>query len=87
MDVIKAKIQEEGDYIKKEIRERTAGYIVSALGLVAGLAWNETIKSFIDYIFPLTAEGLLAKLIYAILVTFIVIFISVYLVRIISLRS
>lgn len=81
MDIIKSKIQEEGKELKKEVRERTAGYILTSLGLVAGLAWNEAIKSLIEYIFPLSANGLLAKIIYAALVTLIVVLISVYLMR------
>lgn len=81
MDIIKSKIMKEGEELKKEVRERTVGYILTSLGLVAGLAWNEAIKSFIDYIFPLSANGLLAKIIYAVIVTAIVVSISVYLMR------
>ena len=35
------KIKQEGAELKKEVREKTLGYILTAFGLVAGLAWNE----------------------------------------------
>ncbi|MEK7162474.1 MAG: DUF5654 family protein [Patescibacteria group bacterium] len=71
--------------IKKEVKERTLGYIVAALGLVAGLAWNEAIKSLIEYLFPIAGGGgLLAKFLYAILATIVVVIISSYLVQILK---
>ena len=66
--------------IKREVRERTAGYIVAALGFVAGLAWNEAIKALIESFFPQgNANSVLAKFIYAILVTIVVVLVTVYL--------
>ena len=55
--------------LKKELRERMLGYIITALGLVAGLAWNDAIKAFIEYVIPLGNGTLLLKFIYAIVVT------------------
>ena len=66
---------------RREVRERTAGYVTAALGLVAGLAWNEAIKSLIEEIFPIGANTLAAKFAYAILVTVIVVVCTVYLGR------
>ncbi|PIP45941.1 MAG: hypothetical protein COX15_01875 [Candidatus Colwellbacteria bacterium CG23_combo_of_CG06-09_8_20_14_all_42_19] len=57
------------------------GYIVGALGLVAGLAWNDAIKALIEYLFPLAKNTLLAKFIYAILMTFIIGIVASYLIR------
>lgn len=45
------------------------GYIITALGLVAGLAWNDAIKAFIEYVIPLGNGTLLLKFIYAMVVT------------------
>lgn len=71
--------------IKKQVKEQTLGYIAAALGLVAGLAWNEAIKSLIEYLFPIAGGGgLFAKFLYAILVTLVVVIISGYLVRILK---
>ncbi|OGM89423.1 hypothetical protein A3J77_01945 [Candidatus Wolfebacteria bacterium RBG_13_41_7] len=84
MEVIKKqfkKIKRESEEIKNEAKKKVVGYIVAAFGLVAGLAWNEAIKAFIEYIFPLSANTLLVKFIYAFLVTLAVVLISVYLVR------
>ena len=73
--------------LKKEVREKTFGYILAALGLVAGLAWNEAIKSVIEYFYPASQNGLAAKFIYAILITLAVVIISTYLVRLSSRKE
>lgn len=51
--------------IRQELREKTLGYIVTALGLVAGLAWNDAVKAAIEYTFPLTKDTIQAKFVYA----------------------
>lgn len=68
----------KNEKLQNEFRERTYGYIAAALGLVAGLAWNEAIKALIEYIFPLSQNTLLAKFAYAILVTILVVFVTSY---------
>jgi len=75
------KIKKEGEGRKKELQHRMTGYIVGALGLVAGLAWNDAIKALIEYLFPLAKNTLLAKFIYAILMTFIIGIVASYLIR------
>ena len=62
--------------IKEQIKEQTTGYVTAALGLVAGLAWNDAIKSLIEAFLPLSKTGVIAKFIYALIVTLIVVFIS-----------
>lgn len=81
---IKKVITREGSAIKKEFQERSMGYILTALGLVAGLAWNDFIKAVIDSIFPTedSINGLWAKLIYAVIITLVIVIVSVYLLRI-----
>jgi len=76
------KIKEEQARLNREVREKTIGYIVTALGLVAGLAWNDAIKSAIEYIFPLDSSSVTAKLIYAFLITIVIALISAYLIKI-----
>lgn len=66
---------------KTEIKERTIGYILAAFGFVAGLAWNEAIKSFIDQFFPLARDSIFVKFLYAIVITIIVVIVTVYLVK------
>jgi len=75
------KIRKIKDEIAEATKERTMGYIITAFGLVAGLAWNDAIKSLIEYIFPLSPNILLLKFIYAILITLVVVLISDYLIK------
>lgn len=74
-------IKESGQEIRKEIREKTLGYVVASFSLVAGLAWNEAIKAAIEEFFPMAKDTIKAKMIYALVLTLVVVTISVYLVR------
>lgn len=67
--------------IKGEIRERTLGYIVAAFGIVAGLAWNDAVKSLIEYVFPGDKNSLTVKFIYAVVVTVVVVVVTTMLMR------
>ena len=78
---IKSKIKKELKSVRKEFETKVAGYIVTALGLVAGLAWNEFVKSLIDQYLPTENGGIWAKLGYAVLITVLVVVVSVYLLR------
>lgn len=62
-------LKNETAALKKEIREKTVGYIMGAFSLVAGLAWNEAIKGLIDHIYPATVSGVWAKFVYAVVIT------------------
>lgn len=73
------KLKEKSAELKKEFQKKVVGYIWAAFGLVAGLAWNEAIKSLIDYLFPLSKNSLLAKFFYAILITLVVVLAAAYL--------
>lgn len=75
------KLKNEGTEIKREARERAAQYLLAAFGFVAGLAWNEAIKALIETVFPLQKNSLLAKFVYALLITLVVVLVSIYLVR------
>jgi uncharacterized membrane protein len=77
------------EHLKKEVEEtRTAfkekmvTFILAGFGLVASLAWNEAIKSLVDTLLPKKTSALIGKFIYAILITFVVVFISRYLEKI-----
>lgn len=80
----KESIKGEINSIKKEFKGKTFSYIAASLGVVAGFAWNEAIKSLIEYLFPLSAQTILMKFFYAITVTFIVIIILVVLNKILK---
>ena len=67
--------------IKKQIRSQTAGYLTGALGLVAGLAWSDAIKTLIAVLFPFAKNGIIAMFIYAIVITIVVVLIGNYLLK------
>lgn len=56
----------------------------SALGLVAALAWNETIQQVVkEFIEPrIPGSGILSRLIYALLITTLAVFVTLQLSRI-----
>ncbi len=80
-------IKDRGIELEREIREKTLGYILTSFGLVAGLAWNEAIKAFIERFFSDPRNGLQAKFLYAIAVTVVVVIMSLYLSRIFKVEK
>ncbi len=81
------KLKDSQREVRKEVRERTLAYVVAALGLVAGLAWNEAINTLIVQYFPLSKDTLIAKFVYAAVITIVVVTVSSALVRLISPRE
>lgn len=67
--------------VKESLRAKTVDYLVAALGLIAGLAWNDAIKTLIDYFFPLSKDTLFAKFIYALFITFVVVILGNHLLN------
>ncbi len=67
--------------LKTKVQEQTSTYLMAAFGFVAGLAWNEAIKSLIDTFFPLDKNTVIVKFVYAILVTTVLVIASIYLSR------
>ncbi len=79
------KSSEEHKKLEREILERMVGYITAAFGLVAGLAWNEAIQSFIQYAFPMgSPHSLWAKIIYAVIITIAVTLVTIYFTRLMT---
>lgn len=78
------KLEEEKDKIEIAFKKRVEGYIITAFGIVAGLAWNEAVKALMGYLFPIEKDTILAKFLYAIVMTTVLIFISLYVVRFIN---
>jgi len=84
MDTIKSKLQrmkESQEKLRKDVLEKTIGYILTAFGLVAGLAWNDAIKALIDDLFPLDKNGIVIKFVYAVLVTLMVVAVTILFVK------
>ena len=75
------RIKEKSQELRREVKQRIVGYIVGALGLVAGLAWNDAIRALIEYVFPMDQGSVWAKFIYAALVSVILIVAAYLIVR------
>ena len=69
--------------MKKEIIEKLATLIIAAFGLIAALAWNTAIQSIFKEFFP-DSSGIIAMLIYAIVITILAVFVTIYLGKLIQ---
>jgi hypothetical protein len=75
------KIKEGATKVTSEMRQQTLGYITGGLGVVAGLAWNDAIKSLINYWFPGERDTVWAQFGYAALITAVVVIVTMALLR------
>lgn len=66
--------------MRPEIIDKFASLVTAAFGLVAALAWNGAILAIFKKIFG-TAEGILPMLIYAVVVTLIAVFVTIWVGR------
>ena len=66
---------------KLQLLETTAALITAAFGLVAALAWNETIKTAIAMVFPNDGDSIWGLLVYAIIVTVIAVVATILIAR------
>ena len=73
-------INNEVSKFTKAFRENFVTLIISALGLVAALSWNDAIKTTIDTFFP-TIGNVMYKYYVAIIVTIISVVITYFLSR------
>ena len=80
-------IRQTSAEIEKEIREKTVGYIVAGFSVVAGFAWNDAIKAFIEEYFPLSRDTMKAKFVYPVLITAVVVIVSIYLMKIFKIEK
>lgn len=79
-----AKKSEKERYFHQELIQQLVTLSTSGFGLVAALAWNEAIQSFVkEYIqkFYPDQAGVIAKFIYAIIITVFAVFITYQLSR------
>lgn len=78
----KKEIQEEKSF-RQELLAQMVSLSTAGFGLVAALAWNETIQEIVkSYIEPrIPGSGLLSRLIYALLVTILAVLITYQLSR------
>ena len=74
-------INHEVSKFTKAFRENFATLIISALGLVAALSWNDAIKTSIDTLFP-SVGNVIYKYYVAIIVTIISVVITYFISKI-----
>ncbi len=67
--------------LRREVHSQVIGYVVASLGLIAGLAWNDAVKSIIEHFFSLSQNTILAKIVYALIISIVVGILSFNLVR------
>ena len=66
--------------MKFEVMEKLAALITAAFGLIAALAWNGAIRAIFEEIFG-TADNITAMVIYAVIVTLIAVFVTIWIAR------
>ena len=67
--------------LKVQLLETFAALITAAFGLVAALAWNETIKELVSMVFPDGDGSIWGNLIYAIIVTILAVIMTFWISR------
>lgn len=70
--------------LQKDIFKNVVSGIIAALGVVVGLAWNDAISQFIKIVFPENRGSIIAKFLYAVILTIVVVVISYILLKISS---
>lgn len=71
----------QGKPLPRAFVERVGMLVLTALGFVAALAWNEAIQELVRFFFP-QQNGLVAKFGYALAITLVLVIVSVRLGRI-----
>jgi tetrahydromethanopterin S-methyltransferase subunit G len=87
LNVDKSKIEESVKEAGRNVWKRMLTYIGAGFGLVIGLAWNDAIALLIKTIFPESTGTLIAKFVYAFLLTLIVGFTLYYVEKIVNKTS
>lgn len=67
--------------MKSEVTEKLAALITAAFGLVAALAWNDTIKAIFTQVFG-AQSTLTAMIVYAVIVTIIAVIATIWIGRV-----
>ena len=78
------KIKDGSKKLQQEIRGKLVGYILTAFGVVAGLAWNDAITSIISTFVPGDKNTIVAKLIYAVLITIVIVILGIYISKLLK---
>ena len=69
------------DELKLQFLQTTATLMTAAFGMVAALAWNEAIKTLITDTLGTSGSGILALIVYALIVTMIAVIATIAITR------
>lgn len=70
------KAREDVVKTSKTFLEKTGFYIMTGLGLVVGLAWNDAIQELVKEIIPIGTGTIVLKFLYALIVTAVLVLFS-----------
>lgn len=73
--------KEKDSSLALEVLDKINSLAAAGFGVVAALAWNDAIKGFFNLYFPTPQGNVWAQLLYAIVLTAIIVLITVYLAR------
>lgn len=66
--------------VRTEVLDQLLTLLIGGLGLVAALAWNDAVRAMFDAFFP-QRGGIIAKFVYAVLVTVVIVLVTMRLRR------
>ena len=64
-------------HVASAVRKKVTSLVITALGLFLALQYNETIKVIFEAVFPLQGSGILVRIIYVLVLTVVIVFLSV----------
>ncbi len=75
------KLEEEKRKIESAFKNQLGTILIAAFAFVVGLSWREVINSIMEYLLPINKDTVLAKFVYAVVLTFFLTLIYVYVTR------
>ncbi|MBP3385633.1 MAG: hypothetical protein IJV90_06550 [Candidatus Methanomethylophilaceae archaeon] len=77
-------MSEKSAEFKVQLLETFASLITAAFGLVAALAWNDTIKLAVKMLFPTDSGEIYSMIVYALIVTILAVIMTLFISRSLS---
>jgi hypothetical protein len=81
------KTEQEKKSLKLEVLEKVSTLATAGLGLVAALAWNDAIQTLFRAWFPTPGDSIAAKLLYALLITILIVVVTIQLGRTVNVAK
>lgn len=71
--LVSDEVQKKVGGVSDKVVHRFATYILAGFGIVVGLAWNDAIQTLVRVLFPLETNSVVAKFVYAAVITIVLI--------------